>query len=295
MNLILPARPPFLLSTVTRSHGWVQLAPYTIDESSGGFNYIDRLPAGKVVRYQVREAPGGVQVTVDPDLNPVEEQQARARLAWMLGLEQDFSEFYALAQAEPKLQKAAASAQGRILRSPTLFEDVLKTILTTNTLWAATIRMDRNLVTQFGEPLPADPSLQAFPTPEMLAKTDEATLRQQTRLGYRAPYVLGLAQAVASGSLDLEALKDPGLSTADLRKALLAIKGIGPYAAANLLMLLGHYDDLPVDSWALKVVSYEWYDGQPVGRKEVEAAFEKWGAYKGLAYWMWDWSYYQTL
>jgi len=107
--------------------------------------------------------------------------------------------------------------------------------------------------------------------------------------------VLGLAQAVASGSLDLEALKDPGISTANLRKALLAIKGIGPYAAANLLMLLGHYDDLPVDSWALKVVSYEWFDGQPIGRKEVEAAFEKWSNYKGLAYWMWDWSYYQIL
>ena len=295
MNLILPARPPFSLPTVTRSHGWVQLAPYTIDESSGGFDYIDRLPTGKVVRYQVREAPGGVRVTVDPDLDPAEEQQARERLAWMLGLEQDFSEFYALAKAEPKLQTAAARAQGRILRSPTLFEDVIKTILTTNTLWAATIRMDHNLVMQFGEPLPADPSLQAFPTPERLAQCDEATLRQQTRLGYRAPYVLGLAQAVASVSLDLEALKDPRVSTADLRKALLAIKGIGPYAAANLLMLLGHYDDLPVDSWALKVVSYEWYDGQPIGRKEVEAAFEKWGAYKGLAYWIWDWSYYQTL
>src|SRR5512139_1773494 len=118
MNLILSARPPFSLPSVTRSHGWVQLAPYTIDDSSGGFDYVDRLPAGKVVRYQVREAPDGVQVEVDPDLNPGEEDQARARLVWMLGLEQDFSEFYALAQAEPKLQKAAARAQGRILRSP---------------------------------------------------------------------------------------------------------------------------------------------------------------------------------
>ena len=295
MNLNLTARPPFNLATVTRSHGWVQLAPFTIDESSDGFDYIDRLPSGKVAHYQVREAPGGVTVAVEPDLTPAEAQQACSRLAWMLGLEQDFSDFYALAQAEPKLQKAAARAQGRILRSPALFEDVIKTILTPNTLWAASIRMDRNLVEQFGESLASDPSRQAFPTSQRLAKTDETTLRQQTRLGYRAPYILELAQVVASGSLDLEALKDPGLGTAELRKRLLAIKGIGPYAAANLLMLLGHYDDLPVDSWALKVVSYEWYDGQPIGRKEVEAAFEKWGAYKGLAYWMWEWTFYQTL
>jgi 3-methyladenine DNA glycosylase/8-oxoguanine DNA glycosylase len=295
MNLTFHARPPFSLPTVTRSHGWVQLAPYTFDEPSGGFDYVDRLPSGKVARYQVRKAPGGVVVAVEPDLSLGEEQQARSRLSWMLGLEQDFSEFYALALQEPKLQQAAARAQGRILRSPTLFEDVVKTILTTNTLWAATIRMDRNLVTQFGDPWPGDPTQQAFPTPERLAETDEATLRQQTRLGYRAPYVLELAQAIVSGQLDLEALKDSGLGTAELRKRLQAIKGIGPYAAANLLMLLGHYDDLPVDTWALKVVSYEWYDGQPIGRKEVEQAFAKWGAYKGLVYWMWDWEYIKTL
>jgi 3-methyladenine DNA glycosylase/8-oxoguanine DNA glycosylase len=71
----------------------------------------------------------------------------------------------------------------------------------------------------------------------------------------------------------------------------LAIKGVGAYAAANLLMLLGRYDFVPVDSWALKMVSHEWHDDEPVSQAEVEAAFERWGAWKGLAYWFWDWSY----
>ena len=295
MNLTLPTRPPFSLASVVRSHGWVQMAPYTIDDTSGGFDYIDHLPTGRVLRYQVRPDPDGVSVEIDDALTPAEQDEVISRLTWMMGLDQDFSEFYSLAEREPKLRNAAARAQGRILRSPTLFEDVIKTILTTNTLWAATIRMDRNLVSQFGAPLPGDTSQQAFPTAQQLAHTDEASLRAQTRLGYRAPYVLELARSVADGSLDLEALKDSGLGTPDLRKRLLSIKGIGDYAAANLLMLLGHYDYLPVDTWAVKVVSYEWFDGQPVGRKEVEAAFEQWGAYKGLAYWLWDWSYLQTI
>jgi 3-methyladenine DNA glycosylase/8-oxoguanine DNA glycosylase len=55
-------------------------------------------------------------------------------------------------------------------------------------------------------------------------------------------------------------------------------------------MLLGRYDFVPVDSMAIKRVSYEWYDGKPVGRGEVEQAFEQWGEWKGLAYWFWDWS-----
>ena len=63
------------------------------------------------------------------------------------------------------------------------------------------------------------------------------------------------------------------------------------HVAANLLMMLGRYDYLPVDSWARKVVSIEWFDGQPVEDAQVEAAFEPWGEWKGLAYWFWDWEY----
>ena len=83
------------------------------------------------------------------------------------------------------------------------------------------------------------------------------------------------------------------IPTADLRKQLLALKGVGPYAAAHLLMLLGHYDAVPVDSWAIKLVSTEWYDGHPVSKKDVNAAFEKWGQWQALAYWFWDWDYLQ--
>jgi hypothetical protein len=40
----------------------------------------------------------------------------------------------------------------------------------------------------------------------------------------------------------------------------------------------------------MTMVSREWHGGEPVGRAEVEAAFEHWGEWKGLAYWFWDWA-----
>ncbi|RLC74596.1 MAG: hypothetical protein DRJ03_31700, partial [Chloroflexi bacterium] len=131
----------------------------------------------------------------------------------------------------------------------------------------------------------------AFPCPDRLAAAGEEPLRSAARLGYRAPYVLELARKVASGALDLESLKRTGFPTDELRKRLLAIKGVGEYAAANLLMLLGRYNFVPVDSWALKMVSHEWYSGEAIDRAKVEAVFERWGECKGLAYWFWDWSY----
>jgi len=290
MRLTQSAHPPFSLSAVVRSHGWIRLAPFREDERTGGLTYVGRLQSGRVVELLVQETSDGVSVEVQGPLSEAETEDVGRQVAWMLALDQDSSAFYALARQEPKLAHVEEQAKGRILRSPTLFEDTVKTILTTNTSWGGTIRMVEALVSRFGPPLPADPTRHAFPAPDQLAATDVDTLRAETRLGYRAPYVLELARQVAGGALDLEGLKTSNVPTPELRQQLLAIKGVGDYAAANLLMLLGRYDFIPVDSWARKMVSQEWYDGQPVGRAEVEAAFERWGAWKGLAYWLWDWS-----
>jgi 3-methyladenine DNA glycosylase/8-oxoguanine DNA glycosylase len=291
MKLMLSARPPFSLPVVVRSHGWIRLAPFAEDEDTGGFSYVVRLDSGRVVDMSIREVAGGVSVELEDPLSEAEAAEIERYVEWMLGLGQDFSAFYALARQEAKLAHVEKRAQGRVLRSPTLFEDTVKTILTTNTSWAGTIRMVKALVAQFGAPLLEDPVRRAFPTPDQLAATDTDVLRSAAGLGYRAPYVLELARAVASGRLDLEGFKTSDLPTLELRRELLALKGVGDYAAANLLMLLGRYDFIPVDSWALKIVSHEWYAGEPVGRNEVESAFEHWGAWKGLAYWFWDWSY----
>jgi 3-methyladenine DNA glycosylase/8-oxoguanine DNA glycosylase len=209
----------------------------------------------------------------------------------MLALAQDLSAFYAAAAGEPRLAHVRDRAQGRILRSATLFEDVVKTILTTNTAWHGTVRMVGRVVSCYGDPVTGDTTRRAFPSPARLAAAGEDALRAEAGLGYRAPYVAELARTVAAGDLDLEAYKDTDLPTPELRKRLLAIKGVGDYAAASLLMLLGRYDWLPVDSWARKMVSNEWHGGNPIGRAEVEAAFERWGRWKGLAYWFWDWQH----
>jgi 3-methyladenine DNA glycosylase/8-oxoguanine DNA glycosylase len=291
MKWTLAAKPPFSLSAVIRSHGWVQLAPFASDEQLQTLAYTTQLNSGRVVELWVSEAGAGVGVSVESPLDEREKAEVSKQVTWMLGLDQDLSEFYRAARSEPKLAHIEEQGRGRVLRSPSLFEDIVKTILTTNTAWSGTIRMVGALVSQFGPPLVTDPARRAFPAPEQLAAVDEKILRTQARLGYRASYILSLARSVASGEMDLEGLKDLELSTPELRKQLLVIKGVGDYAAANLLVLLGRYDFVPVDSWALKVVSHEWYGGQPVSRAEVEAAFEPWGAFKGLAYWFWEWSY----
>lgn len=293
MKLEFSASTAYSLPTVVNSHGWVQLAPFSRGENGDSFTYCLELAAGPVAAFAITPAENGALLSGDGRLHDQALAELTAKVQWMLGLDQDFAEFYAATRTEPKLAHVERKAQGRLLRSATVFEDVVKTILTTNTTWSGTIRMVKGLVDNFGARLPDDPTRQAFPTPARLAEADVEVLRKAVKLGYRAPYVLELAQRVATGELDLEVWKTAVISTADLRKQLLALKGVGPYAAASLLMLLGHYDFVPVDSWAFKLVSHEWYAGEPVDKAQVEASFEPWGRWKGLAYWFWDWAYLQ--
>lgn len=301
--LKLPARKPFNFHSVVNSHGWRQLAPCRFENDV--LYYVDHLSTQRAVEYRISASPEGVQVETTR-LNKDEQKEVADKVTWMFGLDMDFSDFYAASRNEPKLARAKKQALGRLLRSPTLFEDVIKTILTTNTLWAATRNMTLKLVNEFGKSVSSagrvaqndsDRHIEtsntqyAFPTPEAIAASNPDFIKDKIRVGYRAPAIHDLAVRVASGKYDLESLKTSSLSTLELRKELMTIKGVGPYAAANLLMLLGRHDFIPIDSSALTVVSHEWYRGRPVTAKHVEKRFEKWGAYKGLAFWFWDWKY----
>jgi 3-methyladenine DNA glycosylase/8-oxoguanine DNA glycosylase len=288
MTFTLTPPSDFSLSAVLHSHGWIQMPPFG-ETINHGLSYIIRLNTGKVLRFEAHSLGESLRVASTEPLTDSEQTELARHISWMLDLNQDFAEFYALASQEPKLMKMVERKAGRVLRSPTLFEDVIRTILTTNTLWKHTLRMCRELTTRYGDPLPCDPNQHTFPAPERLAPMDEPALREQCRMGYRAAYVSELAQRVDSGKLDLEALKDSPLPTPELRKELLTIKGVGGYAAANLLMLLGRYDYVPVDSWALKVVSDEFFAGEKITPKQVLDTFAPWGKWQGLAYWFWDW------
>jgi 3-methyladenine DNA glycosylase/8-oxoguanine DNA glycosylase len=65
----------------------------------------------------------------------------------------------------------------------------------------------------------------------------------------------------------------------------LALHGIGPYAAANLRMLLGHYDRLALDSWLRRAVRDAWFAGALASDREIEARFEAFGPWRALVYW----------
>jgi N-glycosylase/DNA lyase len=202
----------------------------------------------------------------------------------MLRLDEDLSGFYAAAAADPALAWVTAGA-GRMLRAPTVFEDLIKTICTTNCTWSATERMVGALVSELGSPAVGVPERRAFPTPQALAEVEEAFYTDVARAGYRGPYLRAVARNVAEGRLDLETFNDPALSDERVAEELLAIAGVGPYAMAHVMMLLGRYGRLVLDSWTRP--KYRVVSGRPrVTDKGIERAFRRYRQFAGLAFWL---------
>lgn len=200
----------------------------------------------------------------------------------MFRLDDDLSPFYRRIANDEALSWAVMGA-GRLLSSPTVFEDVVKTICTTNCAWSATIRMTRALVELGGG---------AFPEPSLLTQTPDDWYRDVARMGYRGPYVKSIARDASSGALDLESLlPSRGLDDDAVEEALLALPGIGPYAAAHVMQLLGRHRRLVLDSWT-RPAYVRLAKKKRAGDATIRRAFARYGEHAGLAFWLFltrDW------
>jgi 3-methyladenine DNA glycosylase/8-oxoguanine DNA glycosylase len=290
-HLRLDVRHPFDFRAAATSHGWIALAPTTWVVERRAVQRVERLSTGTVVLLDISGGRTADQPTVIVRVNsltPVttcDRTEICAAVGCMFRLEEDFSEFYALCQTRGGLWTRLTVGWGRLLRSPTVFEDVVKTICTTNTRWSGTKRMVAQLVATFGEPYAADPTLRAFPTAQAIAQADPRLLTETIPLGYRGPYIHRLAQQVVSGELDLEGFRDTSMPTQTLKRKLQAIRGVGPYATHTLLMLLGRYEELAIDSEMRAFVRQRYFNGKTPTDKEILALYEDWGRWRYLAYW----------
>jgi N-glycosylase/DNA lyase len=275
---------PVDLARTLLSHGVADLPPNVI--AADGSRLETVLPAGGGAWVVVLEAadPGLAHVSVGGEPPATIQRELIAQVGRMLALDQDLSAFYEVAASDPALEWATAGA-GRMLRSPTVFEDVVKTICTTNCAWSGTVRMVTALVDELGAPAVGAPERRAFPSPEAMASAGEAFYRDVARAGYRGPYLRALATDVVGGRVDLEALLDPALTDEEVAEALLALAGVGPYAMAHMMMLLGRYRKLILDSWTRP--KYRRVTGRNrITDKGIERAFRRYREFAGLAFWL---------
>jgi len=297
LKLVGAGGEPVDLRRTIASHGVADLPPNRIDEEAWTLELTLPLDGKAPRTVRVSEGrPGYARLDVlGRRPGAADRSRLRATVAHVLRLDEDLTPFYEVAAKDPDLVWATVGA-GRMIRSPTVFEDVVKTICTTNCAWSATVRMVGALVENLGEPgAQADgPFGRAFPTPAAMARKSSAFYSETVRAGYRGRYLESLARSVASGKLDLEALaraSNEELPDEEVSARLLGLPGVGPYAAAHVMMLLGRYTPLILDSWTrpkyLKVSG-----ARSAKDTTIERRFKRYGPYAGLAFWLYltrDW------
>ncbi|GGP16350.1 DNA-3-methyladenine glycosylase family protein [Oceanobacillus neutriphilus] len=287
MKKVIELPEKFNFKAAATDHGWYMLHPFHTNDDMNTLSRLEELSTGKIVMLHIKQENDNLIIEIGDKktLTDKESDEVIRKINWMLRLDEDYSAFYKMCSDNQDMQKIVTENRGRLLRSPSIFEDIVKTILTTNTTWSRTISMTTNFVTLLGERYSDDSGLFTFPAPEAVLKKDREFLNQTIKLGYRSDYIYELALNIVNGVYDLDVLKNPEISTEEVVHKMKEIKGVGPYALSNILMLLGRYDYLPVDSEFKKHVKNKYFAGELPPKSQLHQLYKEWGEYKFLAYW----------
>lgn len=283
MQITIPTPPEFSFRRTVLSHGWCELLPFEFDQDAWTLTRVFDTGGEKPLTVAMRGGKNALKVEMNGE-NPSRAEQMRLKrdIRHIFRLDDNLEEFYTLTDADESLSWVSRAGAGRLLRGPTVFEDLVKTICTTNCSWALTKKMVAGLVTLGTE---AADGRRAFPTPAQLVVQPEAFYREVVRAGYRAPYFPELAQRVLNGELDVESWLNRELPEAKLKRAMKQVKGVGDYAAENLLKLVGNYEGLTLDSWVRPQFYNLRNNGQPCDDKQIEEHYKRYGKWRGLALW----------
>ncbi len=278
-TLFLETPENFNFQRTVFSHGWCELLPFELDRENWRLSYIfktSKTPVSAII------SENGGKIEIETESMPSDHQKILKDVRHILRFDDDLSEFYELTKNE--LAWISATNTGRMLRSPTVYEDLVKTICTTNCSWALTKKMTTNIVEKLGTP--DANGTRAFPTAEQMAKKPAEFYRDEIRSGYRASYFAELAEAVANGKINPESWLNSDLPTKELKREMKQIKGVGDYAAENLLKLVGRYDGLALDSWLRSQFYKKRNDETVCDDKQIEKHYEKFAHWRGLVMWL---------
>jgi N-glycosylase/DNA lyase len=247
---------------------------------------------GHLVR--LRGHPGGLEYRTtlrperqasegsDPE-SPAPQTAMGALLSRFFRLDDDLAAVHRSLSRDPRLAQAIAKAPGLRLLRQEPWECLVSFICSTNSNIPRIAGIVERLAQSFGRPVRLGKLERfTFPSPEALAETSEGQLHA-LGLGYRAPYVLETARAIAGGRLSLEGLVDQEYGAG--KEALMGLPGVGPKVAdCVLLFALEKLEAFPVDVWLRRVLEEEFSVERKLSYAKLAAwARERFGPWGGYA------------
>ncbi|XP_024973787.1 uncharacterized protein LOC112512158 [Cynara cardunculus var. scolymus] len=235
----------------------------------------------------------------DRIISPSQQQEIMDQVKRMLRLskedEKQVKEFHRLHE------EAAKRGFGRLFRNPSLFEDVVKSLLLCGCRFQRSLEMAKGLC-KLQKWLGKKCKWGNFPSAQELANLEsEELLRNKCKLGYRAGLVMCLAKAVADGEIKLLDYELDNMQLGDeesMFQKLKTIKGFGDFVTCNVLMCMGFYDRIPIDSETIRHIKQVIHQRKECQRKNIKAMvkeiYDKYAPFQTLAYWLELVEYYEN-
>jgi len=298
----LKVPPGFSLKSTVLSHGWHECTPMNWSEGGRCFQTIEYhgdhpYRVSVIENGRSRRTPQ-LSVTVDGgDIDDGVLQRTDDRLRVTLGLDRDLSEFYELCAQHPRLGAIPRIGGGRLLRSASMTENIIKAICATNVNWTQAVKMI-NRIAQLGPHVPHFRNVTAWPGPREILRAGERYLNEVCRLGYRTESILVFCRDVCDGRFEPDSLdalaSDPAVSSDEILALLRSIRGIGPSSGHYLLGFLGRHDRLSIDSATVAHVAQLHTKGRRPTNKQIERVYAPYGRWKNLVYWCENWLTWAT-
>lgn len=204
----------------------------------------------------------------------------------ILSVQTDPTPFYDYARADPTLWRVVEPLLGLSwLRTDTVFEALMTTVIEQQIAWTAAQKAQRWLVEWGGHQLAYDGMrFYAFPTPQQIAAATIDELAPLKITFKRIGVMIDIARQIVAGALDIESLRH--VSIDEMYKALVRIKGIGHWTAAwTIQRTLGPHNYVGHNDVALQAATNHYFYGGTgkIPEAQVQATFARFGDYAGMA------------
>jgi len=276
--------------TVHKPAGWSLLTPYEVFEddtlwtaarfSSGEMHGLKITSSGKV-----NDASVICELFSQERPNTNETERLRQIVAWMLSAQENIRPFYALAERD-SLVKALVHDLFGMRRTKRL--DIFPQLILAVTLQMAPIERSDQMMTllieQYGEKVTFDgKEIMYWPSPEKIAKVSVTELKERCKLGYRAPFLKGIAEDVR---MEFPTFRELEAMSAESAKArLMELKGIGDYSAD----IASPHPGFALDVWSARIFNLLLFGKEPKSPRALiprlkKIAEKRWGEWRGYVF-----------
>jgi len=273
-----PCPDNYCLEMTCHIHGWKNLSPFEWNPEDNSLSFacwagdwpvdVKTIQSGKTIKAFIKS---------HNSLDDKNKEELSCLIRRSLGLDTDTKNLLKKAkQLGAEYERLVLSGAGRMLRTPTLWEDAAKTLFTTNCSWSLTKKMCQAACSdKFCKPTPK--GRYPFPMPEIFVQFESFDLKKLMPIGYRSEYFINLAKHFSQDP-SLKGIEINGYDYQTAYQLVSSLRGFGPYASTHLMLICGYFDRIPVDTVVISYLKSNYRFRKP--EAFIDRHYKKWKEYK---------------